>query len=55
MSRFEVVFRGFGDDLFFGIVRRGGAMLMLKDVGLDSSERHRDSLTWPSTGGVPAK
>jgi hypothetical protein len=23
------------DDLFFGIVRRGGAMIMLKDVGVD--------------------
>ena len=32
---FEVTFTGFGDDLFFGIVRRGGAMIMLKDVGVD--------------------
>lgn len=32
---FEVTFEGFGDDLFFGIVRRGGAMIMLKDVGVD--------------------
>ncbi|HEY1251928.1 MAG TPA: VOC family protein [Thermoanaerobaculia bacterium] len=32
---FEVVFTNEGDDLFFGIVRRGGAMLMFKDVGVD--------------------
>jgi catechol 2,3-dioxygenase-like lactoylglutathione lyase family enzyme len=32
---FEVIFTGVGDDLFFGIVRRGGAMMMFKDVGVD--------------------
>ena len=32
---FEITFQGFGDDLFFGIVRRGGAMIMFKDVGVD--------------------
>lgn len=32
---FEVTFQGFGDDLFFGIVRRGGAMIMFKSVGVD--------------------
>jgi catechol 2,3-dioxygenase-like lactoylglutathione lyase family enzyme len=32
---FEVIFQGFGEELFFGIVRRGGAQLMLKDVGVD--------------------
>lgn len=32
---FEVTFQGFGEDLFFGIVRRGRAMLMFKDVGVD--------------------
>ena len=29
---FDVVFQVSGEDLFFGIVRRGGAMIMLKTV-----------------------
>jgi catechol 2,3-dioxygenase-like lactoylglutathione lyase family enzyme len=33
---FEITFQGpTPDDLFFGIVRRGSAMIMLKDVGVD--------------------
>jgi len=33
---FEVMFQGPSpDDVFFGIVRRGAAMIMLKDVGVD--------------------
>jgi catechol 2,3-dioxygenase-like lactoylglutathione lyase family enzyme len=33
---FEIVFQGPDpDDTFFGIVRRGGAMIMLKDVGVE--------------------
>ena len=32
---FEIVFAGPADDPFFSIVRRGGAMIMLKDVGVD--------------------
>jgi uncharacterized glyoxalase superfamily protein PhnB len=33
---FDVVFQGpEPDDIFFGIVRRGGAMIMLKDVGVE--------------------
>jgi catechol 2,3-dioxygenase-like lactoylglutathione lyase family enzyme len=32
---FEVTFEGFGDDLFFGIVRRGGAEILLKSVGVE--------------------
>ena len=33
---FEITFQGPGDeDIFFGIVRRGGAMIMLKAVGVD--------------------
>jgi len=31
---FEVTFENLGDDLFFGIVRRGGATIMFKDVGV---------------------
>ena len=33
---FDVTFQGpEPDDIFFGIVQRGGAMIMLKDVGVD--------------------
>jgi len=33
---FDVMFQGPDpDDIFFGIVRRGAAMIMLKDVGVD--------------------
>jgi catechol 2,3-dioxygenase-like lactoylglutathione lyase family enzyme len=33
---FEITFQGpGGDDIFFGIVQRGAAMIMLKDVGVE--------------------
>ncbi|PYQ54489.1 MAG: bleomycin resistance protein, partial [Acidobacteria bacterium] len=32
---FEITFQGPADDVFFGIVRRGRASIMLKDVGVD--------------------
>ena len=32
---FEITFQEPADDPFFGIVCRGGAMIMLKDVGVD--------------------
>ncbi len=32
---FNVTFQGPPDDIFFGIVERGGAMIMLKEVGID--------------------
>src|SRR6267378_2200543 len=33
---FDITFQGPGDDdIFFGIVQRGAAMIMLKDVGVD--------------------
>ena len=52
---FEVTFTGFGDDLFFGIVRRGGAMIMLKDVGVDPLPNStRDSAArWDAYLDVP--
>lgn len=31
---FEITFQGPPDDVFFGIVRRGRAMIMFKDVGV---------------------
>jgi catechol 2,3-dioxygenase-like lactoylglutathione lyase family enzyme len=34
---FDITFQGPDpDDIFFGIVQRGGAMIMLKDVGIDA-------------------
>jgi catechol 2,3-dioxygenase-like lactoylglutathione lyase family enzyme len=38
---FEVTFQGFGDDLFFGIVRRGGAQILFKNVGVDPLPNYR--------------
>jgi len=32
---FEITFQGPPDDIFFGIVERGAAMIMFKDVGVD--------------------
>ena len=32
---FDITFQGPADDVFFGIVCRGGAMIMLKNVGVD--------------------
>ena len=52
---FEVTFQGCGDDLFFGIVRRGGATIMLKSVGVDplpNYKRHRDA-RWDAYVNVP--
>ena len=40
---FEVTFQGPPDDIIFGIVQRGAAMIMLKQVGVDpvpNAERH---------------
>jgi catechol 2,3-dioxygenase-like lactoylglutathione lyase family enzyme len=41
---FDVTFEGpVPDDVFFGIVQRGGAMIMLKDVGVEPlPNRERD-------------
>ena len=32
---FDITFQGPADDIFFGIVQRGAAMVMFKDVGVD--------------------
>ena len=38
---FEVTFEGPSpDDVFFGIVRRGGAEILLKDIGVDPVPNH---------------
>lgn len=39
---FEITFEGPAPaDIFFGIVRRGGAMIMFKDVGVDPLPNHK--------------
>ena len=38
---FEIMFKESEDDPFFGIVRRGNAMIMLKDVGVDPLPNHK--------------
>jgi catechol 2,3-dioxygenase-like lactoylglutathione lyase family enzyme len=38
---FEIAFQEPADEPFFGIVRRGSAMIMLKDVGVDPLPNHR--------------
>lgn len=38
---FDITFQGPDpDDIFFGIVQRGGAMIMLKDVGVEPVPNH---------------
>jgi catechol 2,3-dioxygenase-like lactoylglutathione lyase family enzyme len=38
---FDITFQGpEPDDIFFGIVRRGGAMIILKEVGVDPVPNH---------------
>jgi catechol 2,3-dioxygenase-like lactoylglutathione lyase family enzyme len=32
---FEITFQGPGDDVFFGIVKRDAAMIILKDIGVN--------------------
>jgi catechol 2,3-dioxygenase-like lactoylglutathione lyase family enzyme len=52
---FEVTFQGFGNDLFFGIVRRGGAMIMFKNVGVDPlpNFRREPAARWDAYLHVP--
>ena len=38
---FDIIFQGPADDPFFGIVQRGGAMIMLKVVGVDPQPNWR--------------
>jgi catechol 2,3-dioxygenase-like lactoylglutathione lyase family enzyme len=52
---FEVTYQVPGDDLFFGIVRRDGAMIMFKSVEVDSlpnCERDR-AARWDAYVDVP--
>jgi catechol 2,3-dioxygenase-like lactoylglutathione lyase family enzyme len=55
---FEVTFEGFEGDIFFGIVERGGAMLMFKDIGVDPLPNHtrdigKGEARWDAYFSVP--
>ena len=52
---FEVTFEGPADDPFFGIVRRGGAMIMFKDLGVDPVPNYRrdPAFSWDAYVDVP--
>ena len=52
---FEVIFEGPADDPFFGIVRRGGATIMFKDLGVDPLPNYRrePAFSWDAYLDVP--
>jgi catechol 2,3-dioxygenase-like lactoylglutathione lyase family enzyme len=56
---FDITFQGpDADDIFFGIVQRGGAMIMVKDVGADPLPNYRrdvkkGSARWDAFLDVP--
>ncbi|HXW08566.1 MAG TPA: VOC family protein [Vicinamibacterales bacterium] len=55
---FDITFEGPPDDIFFGIVQRGAAMIMVKDVGVDpvpNSRRdvHKGIARWDAYLHVP--
>ncbi len=53
---FDITFQGPADnDIFFGIVCRGGAMIMLKDVGVDPlpNPKREPSARWDAYLDVP--
>ena len=55
---FEVTFRSEPDDLFFGIVQRGKAMIFLKSVGVEPQPNHtreigKGSARWDAYVYVP--
>ena len=52
---FEITFQEPADDPFFGIVRRGGALIMFKDVGVDPLPNYKrePAARWDAYLGVP--
>src|SRR5882672_12633832 len=52
---FEITFQGPADDVFFGIVRRGRAMIMLKVVGVDPLPNYKrePGARWDAYLNVP--
>ena len=50
---FEITFQGPApDDIFFSIVRRGGAMIMLKDIGVDPLPNYKRDVKKASPVGT---
>ncbi len=53
---FDIIFQGPAEnDIFFGIVRRGGAMIMFKDVGVDAlpNPKREPGARWDAYLDVP--
>ncbi|HJW98606.1 MAG TPA: VOC family protein [Terriglobales bacterium] len=52
---FEITFQGPADDVFFGIVQRRGAMIMLKSVGVDPlpNYKRQPQARWDAYVNVP--
>jgi catechol 2,3-dioxygenase-like lactoylglutathione lyase family enzyme len=52
---FDIMFQGPADDPFFGIVRRGGAMIMLKVVGVEPLPNYKrePGARWDAYLNVP--
>jgi catechol 2,3-dioxygenase-like lactoylglutathione lyase family enzyme len=52
---FEITFQEPADEPFFGIVNRGGAMIMLKDVGVDPLPNYKrePAARWDAYVNVP--
>ncbi|HEY0780829.1 MAG TPA: VOC family protein [Thermoanaerobaculia bacterium] len=52
---FDVTFQGPDGDVFFGIVRRGKAMIMVKDVGIDPlpNPKREPGARWDAYIDVP--
>jgi catechol 2,3-dioxygenase-like lactoylglutathione lyase family enzyme len=52
---FEITFQGPADDIFFGIVQRGAAMIMFKAVGVDAlpNPKREPGARWDAYLDVP--
>jgi len=52
---FDITFQGPADDVFFAIVCRGGAMIMLKNVGIDPLPNYKrePGARWDAYLNVP--
>ena len=51
---FEITFQGpTNDDIYFGIVQRGGAMIILKEVGIEPVPNYTRDIKKGIAGGMP--
>lgn len=52
---FDITFQGPAEDIFFGIVERGAAMIMLKDIGVDPlpNPKREPGASWDAYLNVP--